>query len=74
MQKTPCVFPIVGGRKIEHLEGNIEALGLELSGEEIGEIEAAKEFDLGFPMNIFGRDPESQWVTAVGGQISVCGG
>jgi aryl-alcohol dehydrogenase-like predicted oxidoreductase len=69
MQKAPYVFPIVGGRNIEHLKGNIEALGLELSGEEIEEIEAAKEFDLGFPMNIFGRDPESQWVTAMAGKF-----
>lgn len=26
MHKTPNVFPIVGGRRIEHLKGNIEAL------------------------------------------------
>ena len=26
MQKTTHVFPIVGGRKVEQLEGNIEAL------------------------------------------------
>jgi aryl-alcohol dehydrogenase-like predicted oxidoreductase len=31
MHKSPYVFPICGGRKVEHLKGNIEALGLELS-------------------------------------------
>jgi len=50
MHKAPYVFPIVGGRKIEHLKGNIEALSLELSDEEIDEIDGAWEFDAGFPM------------------------
>lgn len=49
MQKTPYVFPIVGGRKIEHLKGNIEALSLELTTQEIEEIENAVPFDVGFP-------------------------
>jgi len=49
MHKAPYVFPIVGGRKIEHLKGNIEALSLELSDEEIDEIDGAWEFDAGFP-------------------------
>lgn len=52
MQKTPYVFPILGGRKIEHLKQNIEALGLELSREEIDEINEATGFDVGFPMNM----------------------
>lgn len=51
MHKAPHVFPIVGGRKIDHLKGNIEALKLKLSQEEIDEIEAAVPFDYGFPMN-----------------------
>ncbi|KAI9729193.1 MAG: hypothetical protein M1834_007100 [Cirrosporium novae-zelandiae] len=49
MQKTPYVFPIIGCRKLSHLEGNIKALGLELSDEDISEIENANEFDVGFP-------------------------
>lgn len=49
--KYPFVYPIVGGRKIEHLRGNIEALGLELSGEEIDQIDSAVDFEVGFPMN-----------------------
>ena len=59
MHKAPYVFPIVGGRKIEHLKGNIEALSLELSNEEIDDIESAVPFDVGFPMNmLFGlHDP-----------------
>lgn len=51
MHKTPYVFPIVGGRKVEHLKGNIEALGIQLTWEDMEEIEAAVPFDLGFPNN-----------------------
>lgn len=49
--KYPYVFPIVGGRKIDHLKGNIEALGLELTDEEVDELESAVPFDVGFPMS-----------------------
>lgn len=52
MHKTPYVFPIVGGRKVSHLKGNIEALGIELSKEDIEEIESAVQFDVGFPLNM----------------------
>ena len=44
MQKTPYVFPIVGGRKVEQLQGNIQALDVALSDEQIQKIEAAKPF------------------------------
>lgn len=49
MQKTPYVFPIIGGRKIEHLMSNIEALKISLSDEQITEIESVIPFDPGFP-------------------------
>ncbi|KAI9324042.1 NADP-dependent oxidoreductase domain-containing protein [Zopfochytrium polystomum] len=42
------VFSIVGGRKVEHLKGNIAALSLELTEENIAEIEDAAPFDIGF--------------------------
>ena len=63
MHKAPYVYPIVGGRKIEHLKGNIEALSLELSNEEIDDIESAVPFDIGFPMNmLFGlHDPDFKY-------------
>ena len=48
-------FPIVGGRKVSHLEGNIAGLGVELSDEDIKEIDDAEPFDVGFPLSfIFG--------------------
>lgn len=49
MQKTPYVFPIIGGRKIEHLMANIEALKISLSHEQIQYIESVLPFDPGFP-------------------------
>lgn len=49
VQKTPYVFPIVGGRTLNHLKHNIEALTLQLTEEDIEEIEKAYPFDLGFP-------------------------
>lgn len=52
MHKYPYVYPIVGGRKLEHLKGNIEALKIELTDEQIYEIENAAPFDSGFPMNM----------------------
>ncbi|RAL12186.1 aldo/keto reductase [Aspergillus homomorphus CBS 101889] len=50
--KQPYVFPIVGQRKVEHLKANIEALKVELSREEIREIDLAAPFDPGFPMTM----------------------
>lgn len=52
MHKSPYVFPIVGGRKIEHLKGNIEGLGVELTDEEIDEIDNAAPFKIGFPLSM----------------------
>lgn len=49
MQKAPCVFPIIGGRTVEHLKGNIPALEVVLSEEDITEIENAYDIDHGFP-------------------------
>jgi len=54
MHKSPYVFPIVGGRKVEHLKGNIEALGLKLTEADVEEIENAYPFDIGFPLNFLG--------------------
>ncbi|EJF65059.1 Aldo/keto reductase [Dichomitus squalens] len=54
MQKTPYVFPIVGGRKVEQLEDNIEGLNIALSEEQIKYLEGVLSFDAGFPHNFVG--------------------
>ena len=49
LQKQPYVFPIVGGRKVENLQKNIEALEITLSNEQIEFLENVLPFDVGFP-------------------------
>ena len=49
MQKAPYVFPIVGGRKVEHLMANIEALEIKLSRDQIKYLESIEPFEPGFP-------------------------
>lgn len=66
MQKTPYVFPIVGGRKVEHLIQNLEALDISLSDEQIKYLESIVPFDLGFPSShivclFFGSDWGHPW-------------
>lgn len=56
--KAPNVFPIVGGRKVEHLRDNIQALKIKLTTEQIEYLESVKPFDIGFPTNFIGPDPK----------------
>jgi aryl-alcohol dehydrogenase-like predicted oxidoreductase len=49
MQKAPYVFPVIGGRKVEHLMANLEALDITLTDDHIRELESVVELDLGFP-------------------------
>ncbi|KAI3317412.1 aldo/keto reductase [Xylariaceae sp. AK1471] len=72
MHKTPYVFPIIGGRTVDHLKANIEALNLSLSEDDIKEIESAVPFDLGFPNSFAygGQTPEhpgNVWLLTMGG-------
>lgn len=55
--KAPNVFPIVGGRKVEHLKDNIKALSIRLTEQQIQFLESATSFDIGFPGNFIGPDP-----------------
>lgn len=65
MHKTPYVFPIIGGRKIEHLKSNIQALDIVLTQEQIQSLESVIPFDLGFPHNFF-VSPDSNLSCALG--------
>jgi aryl-alcohol dehydrogenase-like predicted oxidoreductase len=61
LQKTPYVFPIIGGREVEHLTSNIKALEVTLTTEEIEAIEDEYDFDHGFPTSLLNKhlfDPE----------------
>ena len=79
MQKAPYVFPLVGGRKVEHIKGNINALNVDLTEDDIAKIDAAYRFDPGFPHtflsgSLFGdegdtpkvpKGPEDVWLTNI---------
>ncbi|KAJ7683563.1 NADP-dependent oxidoreductase domain-containing protein [Mycena rosella] len=54
MQKVPYCFPIIGGRKVEHLMSNLEALDVSLSKEQIAFLESVIPFDPGFPNKMIG--------------------
>ncbi|KIK71472.1 hypothetical protein GYMLUDRAFT_211759 [Collybiopsis luxurians FD-317 M1] len=54
MQKTPYVFPIIGGRKVENLIENLEALNLSLTDDHIKELESVIPFEAGFPTDFIG--------------------
>ncbi|KAJ7476894.1 arylalcohol dehydrogenase [Mycena galericulata] len=54
MQKVPYCFPIIGGRKVEHLLSNVEALDISLSKEQIEFLESVLPFDPGFPGSLIG--------------------
>jgi aryl-alcohol dehydrogenase-like predicted oxidoreductase len=60
MHKAPYVFPIVGGRKTSHLSSNVEALGLQLTGEEMDKIDNAYGFEIGFPHDFL--SPKNKYV------------
>lgn len=60
MHKTTHVFPIIGGRKVEQLMANLEALEIRLSKEQIEYLESATEFDPGFPNSMIG-DGTKYW-------------
>ncbi|KAB5572801.1 NADP-dependent oxidoreductase domain-containing protein [Coniochaeta sp. 2T2.1] len=57
ISKAENVFPIVGGRKVEHLQDNIKALSIKLTDEQIKYLESVKSFDAGFPTAFLGSDP-----------------
>ncbi|CAK9779584.1 uncharacterized protein COLE_05259 [Cutaneotrichosporon oleaginosum] len=57
MAKYPWVYPIVGGRKVEHLIANIGALEIHLTEEQIQQLDAALPFEYGEPGAFFGLDP-----------------
>jgi len=49
MQKTPYVFPIIGGRKVEQLLDNMEALKVCLTAEHIQRIDGVTPLAPEFP-------------------------
>ncbi|KAL1938979.1 hypothetical protein VTO73DRAFT_11132 [Trametes versicolor] len=69
MQKTPYVFPIVGGRKVEHLLGNVEALDIALTEDHVKQIEDAVPFNPGFPHTMIGNGLEYTGLNVAAGHF-----
>lgn len=69
MQKTPYVFPMIGGRRIENLKKNIEAIDLELSPEHIAFLESVLEFDVGFPNWMIGDGTKEHSLLAMSARM-----
>jgi Aldo/keto reductase family len=59
--KYAYVFPIIGGRNKEQLQSNIQALSIQLSPEEVEEIENAAPFDAGFPLSFLAGSMGSKY-------------
>ncbi|KAJ5233790.1 Aldo/keto reductase [Penicillium citrinum] len=57
MSKAGNVFPIVGGRKVDHLKDNIQALSIKLTQKQIEYLESVKPFEIGFPHDFIPADP-----------------
>ncbi|KAJ7346266.1 aryl-alcohol dehydrogenase [NADP+] [Mycena albidolilacea] len=70
LAKTPYCFPIIGGRKIEHLMSNIESLDISLSKEQIAFLESVVPFDPGFPHTMIGDDRGSHPMMSSAGQFA----
>ncbi|KAJ7775720.1 NADP-dependent oxidoreductase domain-containing protein [Mycena maculata] len=64
MQKVPYCFPIIGGRKIEHLLSNVEALDISLSHEQIEFLESVLPYDPGFPHWMIGDGTKPNFLVA----------
>lgn len=76
MQKAPYVFPLVGTRTMKHLEDAVEGLKVNLSDDDIHQIDQAGPFDHGFPHtflsgSLWGGEPSAPhggkdvWLTNV---------
>ncbi|KAI9441820.1 NADP-dependent oxidoreductase domain-containing protein [Lactarius indigo] len=59
--KTPYVFPIIGGRKVEQLRENLQALDISLTPEQITRIESTKPFEPDFAHRIFINSLVDPW-------------
>lgn len=66
LHKSTYVCPIIGCRKMEHLESNVKALDINLSADDIEKINAAYDFRYGFPHDFLWsafEDPGSNGAT-----------
>ncbi|KAF8529598.1 hypothetical protein BU17DRAFT_9580, partial [Hysterangium stoloniferum] len=64
---APFVFPVSSGRKIEHLQANIEALDFTLTPAHIKALKDVLPFDVGFPHTMVGDGTVDTYLVAAAG-------
>ena len=52
LHKTPYVFPVIGGRKPEHLRANLEALSIALTDEHLKQLDGGVPLPPTFPYTL----------------------
>lgn len=63
LQQNGITSPILGLRKMTHLEDNLKALEFTLTPEQVNRLDEVAKFDLGFPLDFIGTSYEtSPWV------------
>jgi len=55
MARSPSIHPILGARRADQLRDNLGALDVALSPEECARLEAASDFELGFPSDFIAQ-------------------
>lgn len=68
MHKTPYVFPIIGLRKPEQLQQNVEALEISLTKDHLKFLDGVVAFEPGFPYTMFGDGSEYAPITMASGE------
>ena len=56
------VIPIVGARKVSHIEDNLKCVDLKLSSEQIQQLDEISKIELGFPHDFFNADMVKNFV------------
>ncbi|KAJ8079209.1 putative aryl-alcohol dehydrogenase aad14 [Marasmius tenuissimus] len=69
MQKTTHVFPILGGRKVEHLEQNLQALDLTLSAQQMEFLESQVPLEHDFPQRAIGDGSSPCYLVTMAGNV-----
>ncbi|KAJ7711297.1 NADP-dependent oxidoreductase domain-containing protein [Mycena olivaceomarginata] len=70
LSKAPYVFPILGGRKVEHLLSNLTALDITLWAEQIEYLENVVQFDPGFPGTMIGDGTQPSRLLSSAGALA----
>ena len=54
--RTVPVIPILGARKLTQLQDNLASFDLDLSPDQVKNLDDASHIDLGFPMELYAKE------------------